>query len=194
MNANAIADAVLRIARVVFVDHVSVCISCLAVGISIATFLWNVAGSRPRVSVSFELLDARMLPRAHFVESRILVTNVGRCAFSIRHAGFLLVNGFFAPSSGHSLVFPHVLQPGESIVTTFNTNAYWLVYHPFVPAIELGNGRLYVVKPFFSGFDSFVTHAATLRAGELKRRRRFSRRLRHAFVKNARHKREDRKQ
>lgn len=186
MDYETILGIVKGSLRSAFVDHFSVCVSVGALFVSAWTLRWNLQSKVPRLALSFALLDATMLPRHHFVSCRIDATNIGRCAVTIRKAGMLLVNGVFARASFDGPSAPPVtLRPGDSVGLEFAVNAGWLEDRPFVPAVEIGGGKIFAIKPFFSGFDDFVRRAGTERSRMLVLRKMFGRRTRARFVRNA---------
>ena len=192
MNAAALYALACRVARFVFVAHFSDLLSVVAVGISSAVLWRDLSAGRPRLVLCFELRDARLGPRDRLALGALFVSNIGRCAFTVRRAGLLLVSGAFAPNAGGDPC-PLFLRPGDCAEIPVAVDVDRLASRAVVAAVELGDGRTFAARPFVFGVGEFVRLFPTERARLLDRRRIFPRRLRREVVKNAHEKREQRK-
>lgn len=162
-------------------DIASFCVSIVALALSAFALWWEIDAIHPRAAFSFTVHDAGASPGFRNVLGSLLVSNVGRCAFSVRAAGILLPSGeFLRNDAGPSL--PLALRPGESAKIDVVSGSAPLLGRSFAVAVELEDGRSPHILGAFVDLDDFARNAPGERSRAAERGALISGRLRRMLV------------
>lgn len=126
--------------------------------LGVVNFIDRFVSRRPKVALNFGVDHVDKTAIEPLVVCWISVTNVGRCAFSVRNAGILsLGSGKFLESFRSLYDFPRCLRPGEVLDITLVVSLAEVSAAPVIPAVEIFDKRsVRRIKPSFGSAEKLL--------------------------------------